>query len=39
MDAKQSIYLVHVESTDLFFNILKMRAIARASDSSTNTFS
>lgn len=33
------IHLMRVESADPFFNILKMRAITGATDSSANTFS
>lgn len=38
-DTEPHVYLTHSQSADLFFNILKMRAITGATDSSTNTFS
>lgn len=38
-DTQPHAYLTHSQSADLFFNILKMRTITGATDSSTNTFS
>lgn len=39
MDTEPQIDLMYVESADLFYNIVKMRAITGTTDSSTNTFS